>query len=119
MDFGKAFTFAFEDPDWLKKILINGLIGLIPLVGQIYLMGWGLEVARRIAMGGPAVLSGCRLWHLPGPRVQSFLVSLVWAAPIWLVSLVFAAVAALTPMLIPTWQKQWGWSEGSASALSG
>ena len=96
MDFGKAFTFAFEDPDWLKKILINGLIGLIPFVGQIYLMGWGLEVARRIATGGPAVLPDVDFGTYLGHGFRAFLVSLVWTAPIWLVSIVFAVLTTLT-----------------------
>ena len=26
MDVGRAFTFAFEDPDWLKKLLIGGAL---------------------------------------------------------------------------------------------
>jgi hypothetical protein len=48
MQFGRAFSFAFEDPDWLKKIGIAALVSLIPLVGQIFLVGWGVEVMRRV-----------------------------------------------------------------------
>lgn len=96
MNFGKAFTFAFEDPDWLKKILINGLIGLIPFVGQIYLMGWGLETARRIAMGGPALLPDVDFGTYLGHGFRAILVSLIWTAPILLVSIVFAVLTTLT-----------------------
>ena len=28
MDFGKAFSFVFEDEDWIKKIGVGGLISL-------------------------------------------------------------------------------------------
>ena len=96
MDFGKAFTFAFDDPEWLKKVAINALIGLIPLVGQVYLMGWGLEVARRIATGGEGLLPEVDFGTYLGHGFKAFVVSLVWTAPIWLVSIVFAAVAALS-----------------------
>ena len=48
MQFGRAFSFAFEDKDWLKKIGIAALVSLIPLVGQIFLLGWGFEVTRRV-----------------------------------------------------------------------
>lgn len=96
MDFAKAFTFAFEDPDWLKKVFINALIGLIPFVGQIYVMGWGLEVARRVATGSPTPLPDVDFGTYLGHGFKAFVVSLVWTAPIWLVSIVFAAIAALT-----------------------
>jgi hypothetical protein len=71
MNFGKAFTFVFDDPEWLRKVAINALIGLIPIVGQLYLLGWGLEVARRVAMRthDPAARRGLR--HLSAPRLQS------------------------------------------------
>jgi Protein of unknown function (DUF4013) len=48
MQFGRAFSFVFEDPDWLKKVGIAALVSLIPLVGQIFLIGWGIEVMRRV-----------------------------------------------------------------------
>jgi hypothetical protein len=32
MDIGKSFSYVFEDQDWLKKVLIGGLINLIPIV---------------------------------------------------------------------------------------
>lgn len=96
MDFGKAFTFVFEDPDWLKKVAINALIGLIPLVGQFYVMGWGLEVARRIIAGSTEPLPEVDFGTYLGHGFKALVVSLVWTAPIWLVSIVFAAIAALT-----------------------
>jgi hypothetical protein len=30
MDFGKAFSYPFQDPNWFKKIIIPGLVMLIP-----------------------------------------------------------------------------------------
>lgn len=56
MQFGRAFSFAFEDPEWLKKIGIAALVSLIPLVGQIFLIGWGFEVTRRVIARDPHLL---------------------------------------------------------------
>lgn len=48
MEFGRAFAFVFEDPDWMKKAGMAALIFLIPLVGPIIVAGWGLEITRRV-----------------------------------------------------------------------
>ncbi len=48
MDFGSAFTYAFQDTDWLKKVGLAALIFLIPIIGPITVMGWGLEITRRV-----------------------------------------------------------------------
>lgn len=53
MDFGRAFTYPFNDQNWPKKILIPALIALIPLLGQIYLAGWMIEILRRVLRGDP------------------------------------------------------------------
>ena len=48
MDYTRAITFLFKQHDWIKTILIAGLITLIPIVGIINLIGWGLEISRRV-----------------------------------------------------------------------
>ena len=101
MDFGKAFTFAFDDPEWVRKVLINALIGLIPIVGQIYLLGWGLETARRVAMRSgeplPDVDFGTHLGH----GFRAFVVSIVWTAPIWVIALVLGIISAVATEIDP------------------
>lgn len=47
MDFGKAFSYVFEDPDWLKKVGLGGVISLVPIL-NFAAAGYGLEVARRV-----------------------------------------------------------------------
>ncbi len=37
---GDGFVWPFSDPQWPSKILLQGLIGLIPVVGWISLAGW-------------------------------------------------------------------------------
>jgi hypothetical protein len=84
MDFGQAFSFVFRDPDWPKKILLNGLIGLIPIVGQLYLLGWGLETARRVIQQDPYPLPEINFGGWLGHGLRAFVVSLVYSLPIWL-----------------------------------
>lgn len=51
MDIGKAFTFVFEDPEWIKKIAIGALIFLIPLVGPFVIIGYMLVAMKNVADG--------------------------------------------------------------------
>ncbi len=48
---GDAFGFAFRDPKWVEKILIQGLILIIPIVGLIALAGWMLMTFDNIRAG--------------------------------------------------------------------
>jgi hypothetical protein len=95
MDFGKAFTFVFDDPDWLRKVAINALIGLIPIVGSLYLLGWGLEVARRVATRSATPLPDVDFGAYLGHGFKAFVVALVWTAPIWVVSIVLGILSAV------------------------
>jgi hypothetical protein len=56
MDFGKAFSYVFEDEEWLKKIGLAGVITLIPIIGQFVIVGWGLEIVRRVIEDDPEPL---------------------------------------------------------------
>ena len=51
MDIGRSFTFITEDEDWLRKVLIGGLISLIPIVGQLYMTGYFLQVIKNTIEG--------------------------------------------------------------------
>ncbi len=48
MDFTRAITYVFTEKDWWKKILITGLVGIIPFVGLIYLLGWMMEIILNV-----------------------------------------------------------------------
>jgi hypothetical protein len=56
VDYGKAFTFAQEDPDWVKKLVIATLVQFIPLVGSFLLMGYAVEIGRRVIAGEEKLL---------------------------------------------------------------
>lgn len=95
MNFGKAFTFVFDDQDWVKKLLINALIGLIPIVGQFYLLGWGLEVARRVAMRSMTPLPDVDFGTFLGHGFKAAVIGIVYAIPIWIVVIPMVAVTGI------------------------
>ncbi len=90
MDLGRAVGFVFEDQDWLKKVLIGGVVWLIPIVGQLLAVGYGLEVARRVVKGHPQPLPEWDEW---GTKiVEGFMngvIGFVWALPIIVVASCF------------------------------
>lgn len=53
IDFGRCLSFAFEDRDWVRKILIGALFGLLSvlLIGGFYIGGYVVRVLRRSARG--------------------------------------------------------------------
>lgn len=56
MDMSRALKFVFEDEEWVAKIAIGALIGLIPLIGQIIILGYMAKLARNVAQGNPRPL---------------------------------------------------------------
>jgi hypothetical protein len=51
MDYGRSFSYATEDRDWVTKVLLGGLISLIPFVGQFYVMGYVVEIIKNVIAG--------------------------------------------------------------------
>jgi hypothetical protein len=111
MDVGRAFTFAFEDPNWLKKSLIGGALLLIPIVGWFIVGGYWMRVMR-VAYSGKDVplpewdelgedfalgLKGVValfIWSLP--FIAVFLTLVCFTLPYWIA--VNADKGALTPL---------------------
>src|SRR5947207_3622719 len=48
---GDGFIWPVRDPEWVTKILIIGLILLIPIVGAINGLGWMLATLDRLRAG--------------------------------------------------------------------
>ncbi len=96
MNFGKAFTFVFEDPEWITKVLITAAIGLIPVVGQFYLLGWMLDIARRAFYGeDPLVLPEMDFGVHIINGVQAMVLGLVYGLPLF----IFALPIVIVPVL--------------------
>jgi hypothetical protein len=84
MDFGKAFSFTFEDPDWVKKVLLGGVISLVPIL-NFAATGYSLEVTRRVINNEPRPLPE---WDdIGGKLVKGLLytvIAFVYALPVLL-----------------------------------
>lgn len=95
MDFGKAFTFPFQDPDWVKKMIIPALVMLIPIVGQIVVLGWALDITRRVIRQDPTPLPEFDFGKNLSDGFKGFIISLVYAIPAIILSLPPAIVSML------------------------
>lgn len=101
MDFGKAFTFMFEDPEWLRKLGIGVLVALvgilfspilIGLVPLIMLLGYSLDTLRNVADGHERPMPEWEDWGGFLSRGFKLVAALfVWALPMLL---------ALIPLII-------------------
>jgi hypothetical protein len=88
IDVERGFRFIFEDPNWLKKLGIAGLLYLT-IIGAIPVFGWALEVQRRTMHDHEEPLPD---WSAFGEYIVNafkvWLVYVIWALPIILLILV-------------------------------
>jgi hypothetical protein len=88
MEFGKAFSFQFEDQDWIKKILIAALVPLIPIVGSLIVAGWSVEITKRVIQRDPRPLAD---WNDFGGYIvkglKVMVIGLVYALPLIILSI--------------------------------
>jgi hypothetical protein len=100
MEFGLPFSFQFKDPDWVKKLLLAALISIIPIVGQLFLLGWGLEITRRIITDDPNVnlLPELEFGKSLGKGFQLFIISLVYSIPL----IIFSLPLSIVPGIVST-----------------
>ncbi len=106
MDIGKAFTFIFDDPDWLKKVAIGTgltllgiifsivLIGLIPL---IIVTGYTVVLIKNVMDGVEQPLPEWVDWgDLFMRGLKLFVILLIWAIPLIIVSVGSSVPAVLS-----------------------
>lgn len=96
MDIGKAFGFVMEDDRWLTKILIGGLLSLVPILNVLTLYGYGLTTARNVMQKNPKPLPE---WDNFGDILMkglyAFVISLVYAIPVIIVVFAFQIVVVI------------------------
>jgi hypothetical protein len=95
MDFGRTFSFVFEDSDWFKKIGILALVSLIPVIGQFVLLGWGAEIIRRVVRGADVPLPDLDFGAQLSDGFKLFIVCLVYSLPILIISLILGVVSGV------------------------
>jgi hypothetical protein len=79
---GDSFGFPFRDPKWVEKVLLQGLILIIPIVGLIALAGWMLMTLDNIRAGRQELApAGFHLGRGIGLFGAWFLYSLVLSLP--------------------------------------
>jgi hypothetical protein len=88
-----AFAWPAKDPDWLAKLLVIGLILLIPIVGSINGLGWMLASLDRLR-AGEEKLAPANLRYI-GRGFPLFVVDLVYIVLIGAI-----AAAVYVPALI-------------------
>lgn len=102
MNFGQAFTFPFQDQDWAKKILIMAGISLLPILGQVIVLGWVLEIARRFIRRDAALLPDLDINNQLIDGLKSLLAGFAYGLPVLLIELPIIIVGALSPSDDPT-----------------
>jgi hypothetical protein len=100
MDIGRSFTYVFEDQDWIKKILIGGVISFIPIV-NFAAMGYFIEALRNTAEERELPLPE---WDDFGGKfmkgLMTAIASFLYALPIMIVmGIVFGLTAAIAGSL--------------------
>lgn len=94
---GPLDLFWFTDtPDWFQRVIVTGLIGLIPIVGTINAIGWALNATDMVRSGWKE-LPPAGFKHLER-GVAPFVVSLVYGLVLAFVVLVLAVFAVLLGM---------------------
>ncbi|HDQ71729.1 MAG TPA: DUF4013 domain-containing protein [Chloroflexi bacterium] len=96
MDIGRAFGVLFEDKDWVMKLVLGSVLMLIPIFGQLALLGYGIAIIRNVIADDPNPLPA---WENIGDYfvdgLKLALVNLIYAVPLILVGCLFFGVGIL------------------------
>ena len=96
MDFAKSFSFVFNDPDWIKKVLLIALVSLIPVVGMLVLYGWALQIAKKVIRkdSEPLLLPELDFGAQLSLGFKYFVLNLVYMIPVFLIMIPLMIVTA-------------------------
>lgn len=93
MDIKRAYTFFQNDPDWIVKLLVTGLIGLIPIIGPIYIIGWMMEIAKRAETQTTHLLPEIDFGTFIRYGFKVLVMNLIYLIPVFVIALAMAFVA--------------------------
>jgi hypothetical protein len=95
MKIGEALRFTFEDKKWLEKIAIGAVL-VFTVIGWLAVMGWMLEILRRVVRGESEVLppwSNIGKYFVDGLVVM--VISFLWTLPIIVLSSCLGGLTAI------------------------
>lgn len=96
LDLGRAFGFVIKDQNWFGKILLGGVISLIPLVGLLAVWGFFIQTAQNVKHGDPQPLPS---WGDFGTHLLKglyfLIISIVYAIPIAIILTPIICVAGI------------------------
>jgi hypothetical protein len=84
-DLGRSFTFTFQDPRWLEKVVVGGLfyIATFVIIGWFFLLGYMARVVRHVVEGRDDQLPEWNdLGGMFADGLKLFLVALIWFLPL-------------------------------------
>ncbi len=97
MDISRAFSFVTEDEQWVSKILLGGVIILIPIIGPFFLLGYMLTIAEQVGLDNPRPLP---TWSEFGTLLMKglyfFVISLVYLIPAFVLMGIWLCVGWLS-----------------------
>ena len=81
--FEEAVKFAFKDRNWIFKILIGGILGLIPVINLIFLIGYSYAILKDAVDNKPAELPDWSGWTVYGKDgLYGLLILIVYGIPL-------------------------------------
>jgi hypothetical protein len=96
MNIGKSLSFVFEDKKWIEKVLIGGVLMLIPLLGPILLMGYGVQLVRNVRNHDPEPLPAWDDWGTKiGEGLKLIIITIIWALPLYVLMFLMFIPAAM------------------------
>lgn len=99
MDVERAIVYVFDDPDWLKKVALGGLLLLVPVLGWLVVAGYGMRLIRRSYVGDDRTLPQWDDFGGDAVRgLKAVLVLFVWSIPLWVVQ--FALFCLIFPFAL-------------------
>lgn len=88
MDIGRAAQYWLSDPNWIKKVLIGGLLFLVPIIGWLIVGGYYIRTIQRISGGVDTPLPEWDQWGedlVRGLKLAGIMI--IWLLPLWAISI--------------------------------
>jgi hypothetical protein len=100
----EAIPYPFNDSEWIKKAAIGVLINLVPLIGQIIALGYGVRLSRQVAAGDTSRLPEWDSWGSDagtgfGLLAASILYSLLFLLVVWIPCIGQLLLLLLVPII--------------------